>query len=523
MQKRIGLLFLIVLMGAAALLLGRWRSGTHSHQTLPPQQTLRPQQTLPSHAGTTTSAQIQTFCRTCHRFPSPEVFPKVVWPKKLKAKYDWLNRDQPLVVPPPMDDVIQYFVSRAPETLDRMDSAVGPASGPVVFEPRSIYFTQPDWSPGIANVNFVPSLEDGTLDLLVCDMRKGQVLIFDPDQPDQKRPPLARIPHPCHTEVIDLDRDGIRDLLVANLGTFYPSNDRQGSVVWLRGDGTGGFTPLPLLENVGRVADVQAADFDADGDHDIVVASFGWRTVGSIIYLENDTVDYATPEFEPVGLDSRSGTIAVPIVDLNGDARPDFVALISQQFETVVAFINSGNGGTFDAQTIFTADHPSWGFSGMEVVDLDQDGDFDVLVVNGDSLDDLLLKPHHGITWLENRGTYPYLPHRLAYLPGVQSVKTGDLDGDGDLDVVACSWLPHVDPDISSAEGFGAIIWLEQTTPGKFQKHAVRSGALIYPSIDLGDYDADGDLDVAVGNFIFPKLYPHSVDSGVLLLENKTK
>ncbi|MEJ7638220.1 MAG: VCBS repeat-containing protein [Singulisphaera sp.] len=33
----------------------------------------------------------------------------------------------------------------------------------------------------------------------------------------------------------------------------------------------------------------------------------------------------------------------VPVADLNGDGRPDFVALISQEHETVVAFLNAGN------------------------------------------------------------------------------------------------------------------------------------------------------------------------------------
>src|SRR5579859_2502139 len=101
--------------------------------------------------------------------------------------------------------------------------------------------------------------------------------------------------------------------------------------------------------------------------------------------------------------DPRHGAIHVPIADLNHDGRPDFVALISQEFETVVAFLNTGPG-KFEPHVTHAAPHPAFGSSGIQLVDLDQDGDLDVLYSNGDVLDSNLLRPYHGIQWLENRG-----------------------------------------------------------------------------------------------------------------------
>src|SRR5205807_2639805 len=70
---------------------------------------------------------------------------------------------------------------------------------------------------------------------------------------------------------------------------------------------------------------------------------FGWRNTGEIIYLENHTTDWTRPAFEPHVLDARHGAIHVPVCDLNKDGRPDFVALISQEHETIVAFLNEGH------------------------------------------------------------------------------------------------------------------------------------------------------------------------------------
>ncbi len=130
---------------------------------------------------------------------------------------------------------------------------------------------------------------------------------------------LGQVAAPAHAEVVDLDGDGINDLLVANLGSFPGTNAKVGSVVWLKGSKDGTFTPITLLEGVGRVADVQAADFRKVGKLDLVVAVFGFRQNGAILYLENHTTDWNHPVFVRRVLDDRPGSIHVAIGDINND------------------------------------------------------------------------------------------------------------------------------------------------------------------------------------------------------------
>ena len=37
-----------------------------------------------------------------------------------------------------------------------------------------------------------------------------------------------------------------------------------------------------------------------------------------------------------------------------------------------------------------------------------------MLYTHGDTFDDFVVKPYHGVQWLENTGTYPYTAHTLA-------------------------------------------------------------------------------------------------------------
>src|SRR5205807_3983394 len=132
-----------------------------------------------------------------------------------------------------------------------------------------------------------------------------------------------------------------------------------------------------LLDGVGRVADVQAADFRGTGKPDLVVAVFGWHTTCEILFLENQTSDWAKPKFVPKMLDPRHGGIHVPVLDLNHVGKPDFIALISQEHETIVAFLNEGNGN-FRKETIYTGPHPAYGSSGIQLAAMNGDGHLDV-------------------------------------------------------------------------------------------------------------------------------------------------
>jgi hypothetical protein len=473
------------------------------------------QQTQPS-----VDASVRAACGVCHALPPPDVLPRSAWRDEIiRMMYIRENRLPPLgaqaratvQLPPDFQLALDYYLARAPERLAAPEPWPDPSESPLQFERRTMSMPDMPNTPAVSNVHLVDgdALKDGVKgrELLGTDMRQGVVFRGGFDG-NGALSTIASIPHPSHVTVADVDKDGMPDLLVADLGTFYPEDHDKGAVIWLRGIGQGKFSGF-WLDGWPRVADVEAADFGGNGWNDLLVAAFGWRKTGRISIMENRTANPRQPSFTEHVIDSRTGAIHAIPVDLNHDGKMDFVALLAQEHETVVAYINQGNY-KFEQKVIYEAPHPNWGSTGIQLVDLDGDGDLDVLMTHGDTFDDGIVKPYHGIQWLENTGTYPFVEHTLASMAGVHRAQAIDLNGDGRLDIVACALLAS-GSDVDE-KTLPALVWLEQTKRGVFVKHTIEMGFPRHATLDLGDVNQDGRPDIVVGNFSIDKPITSWVD-----------
>jgi hypothetical protein len=447
--------------------------------------------------------QIQYFCTRCHAYPPGDIFPRSAWKQEIEQAYEFFHQSNLDMQAPPIAGVIAYYEDRAPLELPPAVIKRATTPPPVHFERMAVPVLPEAPSPAISNVNLVHLFDERRLDVLACDLRAGLVLCLQPYLPAPSWQVLAHVPNPAHAEVVDLDGDGVKDILVACLGSATQTDELTGSVVWLRGRREGGFTPITLLDGVGRVADVQAAAFRKGSTLDLVVAAFGWRKTGEVLYLENRTTDWSHPRFEKHVLDDRHGAIHVAVGDLNGDGRPDIVALISQEHETIAAFLNEGNG-QFQRKDIYVGPHPAYGSTGIQLVDLNGDGRLDVLYTNGDSMEKpYVLKPYHGVQWLENKGAFPFVHHPLAPLYGAYRAVAADFQGKGKLDIMAVSYLPCAGFPQRTAQNLDAVIYLEQTAPGEFARHSLESATCDHVTCVAGDIFGSGKVDLVTGNFGF--------------------
>jgi hypothetical protein len=449
--------------------------------------------------------EIQSFCGDCHRMPNPASFPKSAWRDEVRRGFEfYYTSGRTDLKIPKQSDVTQYFVSRAPEKFAVRE--VKPLNNGWIarFEKQDISISDVR-SPATSHVAVVdlgPPLGKG---ILFSDMAAGGVYfsaITTQHRASDQLIKLGQLSHPAGIQVVDLNEDGLQDLVVAELGSFLPEDHQRGKVIALMQsqDQPGVFQQQVLVEGIGRVASVESADFNQDGVTDLLVAEFGWRTTGSVFILRREKNDSPLGSWRKEIIDPRQGAIHLPVYDFNNDGFPDYVSLISQHHEKLDVMLNDGKGA-FKRVSIFEAPCPSYGSSGIKLRDVNRDGRMDIVYSNGDSFDSFVLKPFHGVKWFENVGEEKFVEHQVGYLPGVHRALPGDLDGDGEFEMVGGSFVPEQLLPQLEEQGAESIVVFKPTSDGKYEKHVLSKGDCIHAAMELQDINGDGKDDLIIGNF----------------------
>jgi hypothetical protein len=474
--RRIAVVVAIALIGAGAFLLLRERGS-------------RPADVVD---GEVADAAVNAACSRCHAFPPPDILPRETWRGQIEHMAKLAGYlDEPASQPVAVEQAVAWYERRAPERLPDQILQTRAGPGPLRFRRRGILLGEGS-GPGVATVARIGAsvAPDLAPQIAAPNMASGSLHVFS-----LTRGPLriGAAGHPARIASADLDGDGRDELVVSDLGDPMPSDEPVGRVLVARGAGAG-FELETVLDGVGRVADAQPADLDGDGDLDLVVASFGWLNRGGVYALVNE--DPQRLAFRAVQVSDRAGPVSVvPVVDLLPGSGAGFAVAFSQHHETVSVF--HPRGGGFEETVVYRAPHPNWGTSNLEATDLDGDGDTDLLLAHGDTLDDgIAFKPYHGVEWLENTGAAPFTAHRIGALYGAHRAEAADLDGDGDRDVVACAFLPQVQlPVPDAAIPVASVVWYERSgdawTPWSIEANHPR-----HTGCTLLDLDGDGRLDI---------------------------
>lgn len=420
---------------------------------------------------------------------------RYAWPGALQTMVTLMQEKQIPLAQAEMDEITEFYLSQSPQRLETIVDDLQPSG--LEFENLAVGELTVHEKPQITSVKIADIDGDGVFnELIVTDNLNESVSWLKQENGEWNETLLIKANAPVNTTAMDIDGDGDTDYGISCMGYMHPNEKLIGEFHLLINEGKGRFSKLPVLNgDVARITDCAPGDFDGDGDLDIVVAMFGWRKTGAIALLEQ----VAPLEFRAKELLKINGVMRVIPADLNGDDSIDFLALITQQHEMIVRFINQGIAG-FKSELIARANHPSFGSSSIYLKDLDQDGDEDILYTNGDMMDENPApKPYHGVRWLEN-DNWNYKLHYLAGMPGCYDAKPCDMDGDGDLDVVysALYFQWHV-------ADFPSLAWLENL--GGFRKFAARKIAYApsnLANIAVGDLNGDGKPDIVGGGMHVP-------------------
>ena len=122
-------------------------------------------------------------------------------------------------------------------------------------------------------------------------------------------------------------------------------------------------------------------------------------------------------------------------------------------------------------------------------IDVDADGDLDVVMAHGMRIETDPKVDRHQIVWYENIGKAKELPtwkrHDVGALPFAFDAHAGDIDGDGDLDIAATAW----------SKG-DRVVWFENSGDSKWSQHTVRTNFRAANQVILADLNGDGRLDI---------------------------
>ncbi len=391
--------------------------------------------------------------------------------------------------------ILQRMASRVGSRRSGLEGAatsILPKGEKVDFlEPRPIgsSFEEP---PRISHLQAVDLDRDGLLDVVVCDAQDHRVTWIRQSPPGvfKELTCAEDLIAPAHAEATDFDGDGDLDLTIAVLGMLFPNNDKIGSVVILENIGGMEYKKHMVAERIARVSDVRAGDLDGDGDLDLAVAQFGYDD-GETRWIEN----LGQWKFESHILQTLSGPINCEITDIDGDGDNDIVLLVSQEWEEIYCFLNNGQG-EFTPNLIYGCSNDDFGSSSISLCDLDRDGDIDILYSNGDCFDYIPPRPRpwHGVQWLENRDGRSFTFHRIADFLGAFNARPVDIDHDGDLDLFVVSTFNRWEEPASQS-----LIWLENNGSQQFRQHDLANSPTHILALSTGDFNSDGEVDLVTG------------------------
>jgi hypothetical protein len=278
----------------------------------------------------------------------------------------------------------------------------------------------------------------------------------------------------------DFDGDGDQDLVTGHF--FYG----DGNMTLLLNNGVGNFSeprPVPWRDPV-----IAAADLDGDGDQDLALGSGSSCCGWTVTILKNTgTGRFVEAASSPETIEPRGNAVRdLVAVDVDGDLDQDLA--VSQQgarprgYGKILFNDGTGDFNLSEFGPWRAGDQPFR----IAVGDIDLDGDQDLAVTNVES---------DNVTVLRNTGAGefeepPSSPEAVGSDP--RDIALPDVDGDGDLDLVVAN---AGDDNVSILKRRGNVNFFEAPSSpepvGDFPRGVV-----------AGDFDADGDQDLAVANYL---------------------
>ena len=300
--------------------------------------------------------------------------------------------------------------------------------------------------------------------------------------------------------LVDIDGDGDLDMFLAGSGGEIHYYENTGDAT---NPAFGNPVPDPFgMSGVGVYAQMAFGDMDGDGDMDALIGEL----YGDLYYFQNTGTAaapaFATPVANPFSITATGSYAAKPaIADMDGDGDLDI--LIGTLYGDVLYYQNTGTASSpqFGASQAnpFGISAAGYYYLSPSLADMDNDGDFDLFLgVVGGYGGEMRYYENTGTATTPAFGAYS-LPANLNGYISYNGLTTGDLDNDGDFDII------HGDDYTTSVSfventGTAASPTFGTPVPSPFGMNFA-DNTVALPQMAAADMDSDGDMDFMVGDY----------------------
>jgi len=443
------------------------------------------------------------YCQSCHLLPDPSLLDSKSWEKGVlprmgpllgiyELKYQRYPANlndrnlkgyypsKPLLKIEEWQDLLNYYIATSPDSLiDRQKNLNIKNTLPLfAINTPSIKYDAP-------SISLVKIDSAASHPLIAADLFKKTIYRFNKD---------VRLIDSMQFsgEVVDIEfqKEG---MLTCNIGIFNPTNEKYGEARFININKNGKMQKeaAPLFDKLTRPVQISSVDLNNDGKEDYLVCEFGYIT-GALSWMEN----LGNGKFDRHVIRALPGAVKAYIEDYNHDGLQDLWVLFTQGNEGIFLFTNKGNGKFEEKQVLRFP--PVYGSSYFEFADFNKDGRPDIVYTCGDNADfSTVLKPYHGVYIFINDGGTHFKQRYFFHINGCYKAIARDFDNDGDVDIAAISFF--ADYKTHPEEGF---VYLNNTGSLNFEactSPETQQGRWI--TMDAGDLDGDGKIDLVLGNF----------------------
>jgi hypothetical protein len=381
------------------------------------------------------------YCSRCHIAPGPEMLDKETWTKhvlpamairmviQVYGEDMYVNNASAGAMIPYEDwlKIVAYYKAMAPVVLKPATVSLKPQKDWAGFKLRLPL----DSNKTVATTTMV-SIDTIGNKIYTSDMLGANLYQWNNNL---KINSVKHLPSAVVDARFVKDSNGNEQGIFTSIGSMKAIDVLNGMVINVDLKNKLDIKDNELVDSLPRPVQTLPVDIDKDGLTDLLVCGFGHNQGGLYWFRQLKNKQYVKNT-----ISNMPGALHAVIGDYNHDGWPDIMCLFAQGEEGIWMFLNDHKGG-FKTVNLLRFP-PVYGSSSFQLADFNNDGQPDILYTAGDNSDySKILKPYHGVYIFLNQGNFKFKQAYFYPINGATKAVAADFNGDKKLGIAVIAFF----------------------------------------------------------------------------------